>query len=151
MSYVQYPMPVVDEVNFVSTVSNLANDYLNNFGILVMMFEQAPQAHEFIHDIEAWQPLDYVTYFTHSPLPGRFAAIEAYGRVDEQVKMIFDQLCAEFNMIAESARFSLSRLEPYDDKMRLSSLCSASSEQMRGILGRIHALVEHGYLPGLVA
>jgi hypothetical protein len=149
-STIQYPMPVNNEISFVNPVSNLANDYLNNFGILVMMFEQTMQSSDFVRDIEAWQPYDYIAYFNQSPLPGRHEAIEAFGRVEPDVRYAFDQLCSEFIMIAQSARFSLSRLKPYDDKDRLISLCAGCSEHMRAILGRIHALIEHGYVPGLV-
>jgi hypothetical protein len=147
---IQYPMPVENEINFVSPVSHLANDYLNNFGILVMMFEQTIQSSDFVRDIEAWQPFDYLAYFNQSPLPGRFNAIEEFERVEPDVRYAFDQLCAEFIMIAQSARFSLSRLKPYDDKERLITLCAGCSEHMRTILGRIHALIEHGYVPGLI-
>ena len=135
----------------VNPVSGLANDYLNLFNELVMIFEQIPQMPELLEDLLAWRPVSYREYFERSQLPGRHSALAAYEALDPSFRRRFETFVAELDVVALASVASVRRQfregAPHD-MARVSEICARAGEKMRIILVRASRLVNYARLGG---
>lgn len=134
-------------LSLVNPASGLANDYLNLFNEVVMLIEQLPSMPDLMEDLLAWRSQSYRDYFTNSPLPGRFSAIEVYEKLDTAFKAAFDAVVAELDRQATGVVVQIRRhvrTKKDSDPEGLAALCEKNGAALRETLEKANSIVNNG-------
>jgi hypothetical protein len=81
--------------------AGLSNDYLNHYSEVLMLIEAAGEDPELAHELRQWQPVDYRSYFTASPLRRAQAALDAYEALPVERRFVFEKLVRAMDQLAE--------------------------------------------------
>lgn len=134
-------------IGLVNPSTGLANDYLNVFNEILLLIEFLPTMPEMTDEALAWRPRGYLEYFEQSPLPGAQEVMQAYARVDPEVRVHFETILARLTeMVTEALeKVSAEQASPdYPDTIAKS--CEDTALAMRSHLGLIMVLINEGHV-----
>lgn len=135
-------------LGLVNPTTGLANDYLNVFNEILLVLEFLPSMPEMTDEVLAWQPRGYCEYYEQSSLPGARQALQAYDRVDPQMRRRFEAVLARLNDIVVQAQRKLaeeSGRPEYPDSIAKS--CEQTADAMRVGLSYVSRLINEGLAP----
>lgn len=132
----------------VNPSTGLANDYLNVFSEILLLLEFLPDMPEMTDDALAWRPRGYCEYFEQSPLPGARDAVQAYDRIDPNLRVRFEAILTRLTTIAVKAqrRVAEEASSPNYPNSIVDS-CEKTTTVMRAGLARVASLINEGVKP----
>jgi hypothetical protein len=124
----------------INPTTRLATDYLNHYNNAVMLLDVLPAMPECAAEIEAWQPIAYEDYFSHSHFRERDLAISAYRRADPAVRRAFDAAVSELDTAMLETRHLVLSGDPADPVMA-AELHRQQREYLQPLIARTSAIV----------
>ncbi len=136
-------------LGLVNPSTGLANDYLNVFNEILLVLEFLPSMPEMTDEALAWQPRTYCEYFEKSSIPGARHALQAYDRVDPEVRRKFESILVRLTEIVVEAQQTLAKeLGQPDFPDSIAKSCEETAEAMRVGLAYVSRLINEGCAPG---
>ncbi len=135
-------------LSLVNPATGLANDYLNVFNEILLLLEFLPSMPEMADEALAWQPRSYSEYFERSSIPGARHALQAYDRVDPDVRRKFELILGRLTQIVVEAQQTLAEESGGPDfPESIVKSCEETAEAMRVGLAYVSRLINEGCAP----